>query len=103
MPAGSETRMARLTVSRCGPDTEQYLTVVATIRVPGPPDTGRQVAVHACWRAPPDGCLRVAVVAGAGPAPDGVMATGTVRARPGPGSRRAGQIARIGGRQLQAR
>jgi hypothetical protein len=80
MPPGAEARIARLTVTRCGPDIEQNLTIVATIPAPGPPQTGRTVAVHTGWRALPDGCLRVAVVAGAGPVPDGVRATGTVRA-----------------------
>jgi hypothetical protein len=84
MPVGAEAKIARLTVTRCGPDLEQHLTVAASIPAPGPrPAAGPRVAVHAGWRVLPDGSLRVAVIAGAGPVPGcGVAETGTVRPLP---------------------
>jgi hypothetical protein len=81
MPVGAEAKMARLTVTRCGPDLTQHLTVAVSIPAPKPrPAAGPAVAVHTGWRVLPDGSLRVAVIAGTGPVPDGgVAATGTVR------------------------
>jgi hypothetical protein len=78
MHPDADVKMVRLTVSRCGPDLEQHVSLAARIPLPGR-RPGRPVAVHTGWRALEDGALRVAAVAGAGPVPAGVAATGVLR------------------------
>jgi hypothetical protein len=81
--AGADVKLARLTVTRCGPDLGMHVTLTARIARPAARAAGQVVAVHTGWRSLPDGCLRVAVAAGAGPVPPHLAATGTVRTRDG--------------------
>jgi hypothetical protein len=77
--ADADVKTARLTVTRCGPDLDQHVTLTARFAAPAARTEGQVVAVHAGWRSLPDGCLRVAVAASAGPVPAHLAATGTVR------------------------
>jgi len=79
LPAGGDVKMGRLTVTRCGPDLEQSVSITARVPAP-PPAAGHTAAVHIGWRALGDGAIRVAVITGPRtPPPRQLAEAGVVR------------------------
>jgi hypothetical protein len=76
LPAGADITGMRITRRVLAGKPEVTVSVSARVPAPLPRTEGSLAAVHAGWRALPDGALRVAVVAGAGTPPAGLAAPG---------------------------
>lgn len=72
LPPEADVAEVRITRSRIAGTYRASVTVTARMPRPRPRVSGPAAAVHLGWRSLPDGALRVAVIGGAGPVPEGL-------------------------------
>jgi biotin operon repressor len=79
LPADADVARIKVTRQRVGLRYRASVSVLARLPQPARPGVGRNVAVLTCWRDLPDGAVRAAVIAGAGPPPAQLLKSGVVR------------------------
>jgi hypothetical protein len=80
LPAEVDIARIEVTRHRTGMRYQARVGVVAYGPKPSPRRDGLRVGVRVCWRGLPGGAIRVAVVKGAGPPPESLVAAGVLRA-----------------------
>jgi hypothetical protein len=97
LPGGADITDVQVTCRREGHHFTASASFTLLLPAAPAPGGGRVAAVHAGWRAMPDGSLRVAVIRGAGTPPPGLLAdlTWLVKGRKAAGATRGPARARV--------